>query len=72
MQIYCKKHTSNRFPKKLVPISKKQSICAICLTERTFIHKIENNYDLKSKVKVYPKFLLTNVIKENGDLLCKV
>ena len=41
----CKKHTGNKFPKKLVLISKNKikgkSKCAICLTERTFIHEIE-------------------------------
>ena len=39
----CKKHTGNTFPKKLVLISKNKikgkSKCAICLTEKTFIHK---------------------------------
>ena len=39
-----KKHTGNTFPKKLVLISKNEvkgkSKCAICLTERTFIHEI--------------------------------
>ena len=79
MQIFCKKckkHTSNTFPKKLVPISKniikEKSKCAICLTEKTCIHKIENKYDLKSKVKVYPKLFTDHVIKKNVDLLRKV
>ena len=49
-----KKHTGNTFPKTLVLISKnkiqRKSKCAICLTE------IEKKYDLKSKIKVYPKF----------------
>ena len=26
------------------------------LTESTFIHEIEDKYDLESKVKVFPKF----------------
>ena len=63
MQIYCKnckKHTDNTFPKKISPyfknLNKKKSKCAICLTERTFIHEIEGKYNLGSKVKVYPKF----------------
>ena len=63
MQIYCKnckKDTKKHFQKKLVLISKniikEKSKCAICLTERTFIHEIEDKYDLESKVKVYPKF----------------
>ena len=62
LEIYCKnckKHTGNTFVKKLVPISKniikEKSKCAICLTERTFIHELEDKYDLKSKVKVYSK-----------------
>ena len=45
--------------KKIVSISKniiKEKSCVICLTERTFIHEIEEKYALKSKLKVYPKF----------------
>ena len=62
MHIYCrncKKHASNKFPKKMVLISKKKkkpkgkSTCAICLTERTLMNKIEGEYDLESKLKVY-------------------
>ena len=63
MHIYCKKykkHTSNTFPKKLVLISKNKikgkSKCAICLTERTFIDKIEDKYDLESELEVYLQF----------------
>ena len=51
MHIYCKnckKHRGNTFPKKCVPISKniikEKSKCAICLTESTFIHEIEDKY----------------------------
>ena len=61
MHIYCKKykkHTSNTFPKKLVLISKNKikgkSKCAICLTERSFIHEIE--YDLESELEIYLQF----------------
>ena len=61
MHIYCKKckkHTSNTFPKNIVLISKNKikgkSKCAICLTERTFIHKIE--YDLESELEIYLQF----------------
>ena len=61
MHIYCKKcnkHTSNTFPKKTVLISKNKikgkSKCAICLTERTFIHEIE--YDLESELEIYLQF----------------
>ena len=28
-----------------------------CLTERTFIHEIENKYDLESKLTVYPEIV---------------
>ena len=61
MRIYCKKcskHTSNTFPKKLVLISKNKikgkSTCAICLTERSFIDKIQ--YDLESALEIYLQF----------------
>ena len=63
MQIYCKnckKHTGNTFRKKLVLISKNKikgkSKCVICLTERTFIDKIEDECDLKSELEVYLQF----------------
>ena len=58
IQVKCKKHTSNTFPKKLVLISKNKikgkSKCAICLTERSFIHEIE--YDLESELEIYLQF----------------
>ena len=63
MHIYCKKckkQTSNTFPKKLVLISKYKikgkSKCAICLTERNFIDKFEDVYDLESELEVYLQF----------------
>ena len=63
MHIYCKKckkHTSNTFPKILVLISKNKikgkSKCAICLTEKTFIDKIEDIYDLESELEIYLQF----------------
>ena len=56
----CKKHTGNTFPKKLILISKNnikgKSKCDICLTERTFIDKIEDKYDLKSELEIYFQF----------------
>ena len=77
MHIYCKKckkPTGNTFPKKLILMSnnkiKGKSKCAICLTERSFIHEIE--YDLKSELEIIFSFLLTNVIKENEDFLIEV
>ena len=55
-----KKHTGNTFPKKLVLISKneikRKSKQAICLTERTFIDKIEDEYDLQHELEVYLQF----------------
>ena len=56
----CKKHTGNTFPKKSVLVSKNKTKgkakSAICLTERTLIDKIEDEYDLESKLKVYLQF----------------
>ena len=61
MHIYCnncKKYTGNTFPKKLILISKNKikpkSRCAICFTERSFIHEIE--YDLESELEIYLQF----------------
>ena len=63
MHIYCKKckkHTANTFQKKLILISKNKikgkSKRAICLTERTLIHKIEDKYDLESQLEIYLQF----------------
>ena len=80
MHIYCKnckKDIGNIFPKKLVLISKnkirRKSKCAICLTERTFIDETEDKYDLEDELEEFIfNSLRTNVIKENGDLLCTV
>ena len=58
----CKKHTGNTFPhkKKKFLISKNKikgkSKCAICLTERTFIHEIEDKYALESELEIYLQF----------------
>ena len=63
MQIYCKnckKDTGNALPKKLVLISKTKikgkSKYAICLTERTFIDEIEDEYNLESGLEIYLQF----------------
>ena len=80
MHIYCKNcknDIGNIFPKKLVLISKnkikRKSKCAICLTERTFIDETEDKYDLEDELEEFIfNSLRTNVIKENGDLLCTV
>ena len=49
-----------RFPKKIILISKNKikgkSKCAICLTERTFIHEIEDKYGLESELEIYLQF----------------
>ena len=42
------------------------------MTERTFIHEIEDKYDQENKIKVYPKFFIDQCYKKNVDLLCKV
>ena len=41
------------------------------MTERTFIHEIEDKYDLESELEVYFQFF-TSVTKEHGDLLREV
>ena len=63
MHIYCKickKHSRNTFPKKLILISKNkikgESKCAICLSERTFIHETEDKYGPESQLKIYLRF----------------
>ena len=63
MHIYCKKcnkHTSNTYPKKTILTSKDKikgkSKCSICLTERTFIHKIEA--DLERELEIYLQFFI--------------
>ena len=52
----CKKHTV----KKLILISKnkikEESKCVISLTKRTFIHEIEDKYDLESELEIYLQF----------------
>ena len=50
----CKKHTSNTFPKKLILIRKNKikgkSKYAIFLTERAFVHEIEDKYGLEREL----------------------
>ena len=66
MHIYCencKNHTGNTFPKKLVLISKnkikRKSKHVICLTERTFIHEIED----KDELEIYLQFFTDWCVK---------
>ena len=61
MHIYCKnckKHTGNTLLKKIIVFNKikEKSKCAICLTERTFIHEIEDKYGLESELEIYLQF----------------
>ena len=65
MYIYCKnckKHTGNTFPKKIILISKNKikgkSKCTICLTERTFIDEINDEYYLESELEIYFQFFI--------------
>ena len=65
MHIYCKnckKRTGNTFPTKLILISKNKikgkSKYVICLTERTFIDKIEDKYDLENELELYLHFFV--------------
>ena len=76
MYIYCKKckkHTSNTFPKTLALISKTKikgkSKCAIYLTEKTFIEKTENVYDLESELEVYLQFFTDECYKRKWRLI---
>ena len=57
--MYCK-NSKKHISKKIVLISKNKtkgkSRCTICLTERTFIHEIEDKYGLESELEVYLQF----------------
>ena len=72
----CKKQKGDTLTKKLILISKNKikwkSKCAIFLTERTFIHELEDKYGLESELEIYLQLFNDCVIKEQGDLLCKV
>ena len=68
----CKKHAGNTFFKKIVLISKNKikgkSKCAICLTERTFIHEIEDKYGLESELEIYLQFFTDRCYKRTWRL----
>ena len=49
--------------------NKEKSKCAICLIERTFIHEIEEKFDLEGKVKDYPTFFTNWCYKRTGTLI---
>ena len=61
------------FQKTIVPVSintiKEKSKCAICLIERTFICEIEDKYNLKSKIKNYPKSFTDQCYKRKWRLI---
>ena len=63
----CKKHTGNTFSKKIFLISKNKikgkSKYPIYLTERTFIHEIEDKYDLESELEIYLQFFTDSCYK---------
>ena len=71
----CKIQRGNTFSIKLVLILKNKikgkSKCAICLTEMTFIHDIEDKYSLGSELEICLQFFI-DFIKKHEDLLCKV
>ena len=60
MQVYSK-NWKKQVSKKNSLISKNKfkgkSKCTVCLTGRTFIDKIKDEYDLESEVEVYLQFL---------------
>ena len=60
------------FPKKLILISKnkikEKPKCAICLTERTFIDKIEDEYDLDNELEVYLQLFIGSYYKRKWKL----
>ena len=45
--------------------TKGKSKYAACLAKRTFIHEIEDKYDLEIELEVYLQFLLTGVMKRS-------
>ena len=36
------------------------------MTKRTFVHEVEDEYDLESELEVFLQFLPTDVIKKHG------
>ena len=60
MQVYCNNCKKHVFKKKLVQISKNKTKrklkCTISLTERIFIHKIEDECDLEIELEAYLQF----------------
>ena len=70
----CKKYTGNTFQRKLIIISqnkfKRKWKCAICLTERTFIDKIEDKYDLEGESEVYIEIFVDWCYKRKMKTYC--
>ena len=50
--------------------TKGKSKYAACLAKRTFIHEIEDKYDLEIELEVYLQFLLTGVMKRSMLTYC--
>ena len=50
--------------------TKGKSKYATCLAKRTFIHEIEDKYDLEIELEVYLQFLLTGVMKRSMLTYC--
>ena len=65
----CKKHAGNTFRKKLILALKNKikgkSKCALGLTKRTCIHKIDGKFDLESEFEIYFQFFTDWCYKRN-------
>ena len=48
---------------------KGKSKCAICLTERTFIHRIEDKCGLESELEIYLQFFIDWCYKRTWRLI---
>ena len=49
---------------------KEKSKCVICLTQRTFIDKIEDKYDLESDLEIYLQFFVDCCCKNKMESYC--
>ena len=54
----CKNIKVIHFQKNLSTFQKIKSKCVICLTERRFIDKIDDKYDLQSELETYLHFFV--------------
>ena len=76
MHIYCKNwkktqilHVSKKFSPDFKNKIKGKLKCATCLTERTFIHEIEDKYDLESELEIYLQFFTDWYYKRTWRLI---